>query len=133
MGLTGGCQCGAIRYEVEGDPLTHALCHCIDCRRSAGAPMVAWTMFPTDTIRITGTPTAYASSAHGRRMFCGTCGTGLFYTNEQNLPGITDIQSATFDDPDAIPAQAHVQTADRIGWMEKAHELPSFERYPPQG
>ncbi|AHE53452.1 GFA family protein [Sphingomonas sanxanigenens] len=132
MGLTGGCQCGAIRYEVEGDPLTHALCHCIDCRRSAGAPMVAWTMFPTEAIRITGAPTTYASSTHGRRMFCSTCGTGLFYTNDQNLPGITDIQSATFDDPDAVPAQAHVQTADRIGWMENAHELPSFERYPPQ-
>lgn len=133
MGLTGGCQCGAIRYEVDGDPLTHALCHCIDCRRSAGAPMVAWTMFPGDAIHITGTPTTYASSASGRRMFCAICGTGLFYTNAENLPGIIDIQSATFDDPDMIPAQAHIQTADRIGWMEKAHELPSFERYPPQG
>ena len=132
MGLTGGCQCGAIRYEAKGDPLTHALCHCEDCRRSAGAPMVGWMMFPSDAIRITGAPTTYASSAEGRRMFCATCGTGLFYINAENLPGITDIQSATFDDPNAFPAQVHVQTADRIGWMEKAHELPSFERYPPQ-
>lgn len=133
MGFTGGCQCGAIRYAAEGEPLTHALCHCEDCRRSAGAPMVGWMMYPSNAIRITGTPTTYASSADGRRMFCPTCGTGLFYINAENLPGITDIQSATFDDPDAIPAQAHIQTADRIGWMEKAHELPSFERYPPQG
>ena len=43
-----------------------------------------------------------------------------------------DIQSATLDDPDRIPVQAQIQTAERIGWMEKAHELPSFERYPGQ-
>ncbi len=42
MKLTGGCHCGAIRYEVEGEPLTHALCHCSDCRRHSGAPMVGW-------------------------------------------------------------------------------------------
>jgi len=45
MGLTGGCHCGAIRYRTEGKPLHHALCHCRDCRRHAGAPMVGWTMY----------------------------------------------------------------------------------------
>jgi hypothetical protein len=45
MVITGGCHCGAVRYEAVGEALTHALCHCSDCRRSAGAPMVAWTMY----------------------------------------------------------------------------------------
>ena len=49
------------------------------------------------------------------------------------LPGIIDIQSATFDNPDAVPATVHIQIAERIGWMERAHELPVFERYPPMG
>ena len=49
------------------------------------------------------------------------------------LPGIVDIQSATHDDPSAVPPRAHIQVAERIGWMERAHELPTFERYPPQG
>jgi len=48
------------------------------------------------------------------------------------LPGIIDIQSATYDDPDSIPARAHIQVAERISWMERAHELPAFERYPPR-
>lgn len=130
--LQGGCHCGAVRYEVEGAPMHHALCHCTDCRRSAGAPMVGWTMFRSDQVRATGETREYASSEHGRRHFCPSCGTGLFYTNEAMLPGITDVQSATLDDPDAIPAGAHIQTADRIGWMETAHELPAFERYPSQ-
>jgi len=40
--ITGGCHCGAIRYQAEGEALVHALCHCTDCRRHAGAPMVGW-------------------------------------------------------------------------------------------
>ena len=130
--ISGGCHCGAIRYSVEGEPLTHALCHCTDCRRSAGAPMVGWTMYKRDAVTVVkGTPRTYQSSANGRRQFCGDCGTGLFYTNESMLPGIIDIQSATCDDPAAVPPRAHIQIAERIAWMERAHELPQFDRYPP--
>lgn len=133
MSIAGGCHCGAVRYEVEGEAITHALCHCTDCRRHAGAPMVAWTMYPQDALSVTkGAVRTYVSSAHGRREFCADCGTGLFYRNAENLPGIVDIQSATYDNPDAVPAQAHIQIADRIGWMADAHTLPAFERFPPQ-
>ena len=131
---TGQCHCGAIRYELNGEPIYRALCHCTDCRRHAGAPMVGWTAYPAASLTVLqGTPKIYASSAHGRRHFCADCGTGLFYFNEVNLPGIADIQTATLDDPEALPAQMHIQVAERIGWMELAHELPSFERYPPPG
>ncbi len=132
MSVSGGCHCGAIRYELEGDALTHALCHCSDCRRSAGAPMVGWTMYPVAALKLVkGTPRVYKSSEQGRRQFCGDCGTGLFYENASMLPGLIDVQSCTYDDPDAIPAQAHIQVAERIRWMERAHELPVFERFPP--
>lgn len=131
--LEGGCHCGAIRYRVEGEALTHALCHCRDCRRHAGAPMVGWTMYPAGAVKVTqGTPRVYNSSEHGRRHFCGACGTGVFYVNEKMLPGIIDIQSATCDDPAAVPARAHIQIAERIPWMEHAHALPKFDRFPPK-
>lgn len=133
MQREGGCHCGAIRFRIQGDPLTHALCHCSDCRRHAGAPMVGWTMYRTDQVTlIKGTPRIYASSSDGRRQFCGECGTGLFYVNDRMLPGITDVQSATADDAEAVPARVHIQTAERLGWMATAHELPAFERFPPK-
>lgn len=132
MKLTGGCHCGAIRYEVEGEPFTHALCHCSDCRRHAGAPMVGWTMYAKKALRITkGEPKLYKSSEHGRRLFCSNCGTGLFYKNAVTLPGIVDIQSGTYDEPERMPAHTHIQVAERITWMKSAHELPDFDRYPP--
>ena len=132
MELHGGCHCGAIRYTVAGEPIASALCHCSDCRRHAGAPLVGWAMFSSEAVKIArGVPKRYASSEHGRRDFCPECGTGLFYVNEKILPGIIDVRSATFDDPDAVAPQAHFQVAERIGWMTQAHELPTFERYPP--
>jgi hypothetical protein len=134
MNLTGGCHCRAIRYAIEGEVLVHALCHCTDCRRHAGAPMVGWAMFRLGEVKVTkGTPKVYASSTNGRRHFCPDCGTGLFFTNDVVLPGIIDVQSATFDDPELLPPRLHMQVADRLGWMKTTHELPTFERYPPQG
>jgi hypothetical protein len=47
------------------------------------------------------------------------------------MPGIIDIQSGTYDDPDTAPAMVHIQVAERVSWMERAHELPVFERFPP--
>ena len=95
--------------------------------------MVGWTMYRcrcgqghrghAEGLRVLG---------HGRRHFCPDCGTGLFFTNEKMLPGIIDVQSGTYDDPNAVPAQAHIQVAERIGWMERMHELPVFERFPPR-
>ena len=127
---TGQCHCGAIRYSMPIAVAHHALCHCQDCRRHAGAPLVGWGMISRDAIEISGTPKIYASSEHGRRHFCGECGTGLFYTNEQIFPGQIDVQTATLDDPDLIPAQLQIQTAERIGWMGRLNEMPNFERYP---
>lgn len=131
----GGCHCGAVRYSMSVEVAHHALCHCLDCRRAAGAPAVAWALAPVEQVSIRGETAEYASSEHGRRHFCPKCGTGLFYTNAEVFPGQIDIQSATLDDPDSIPLQAQIQTAERIGWMADLHDRPAFARYPgpPEG
>lgn len=131
--VSGGCHCGAVRYTMPTEVAHHTLCHCTDCRRHAGAPAVAWAIAASDAVTINGEAQVYASSEHGRRHFCGTCGTGLFYTNEQIFPGMIDVQSATLDDPDAIALQGQIQLAERIGWMAHLDQIPGFERYPPMG
>ncbi|OWQ91748.1 GFA family protein [Sphingopyxis witflariensis] len=128
---SGQCHCGAIRYSMPTAVEHHALCNCQDCRRHSGAPLVGWALVGQDELDVSGTPKIYESSENGRRHFCGDCGTGLFYTNEAIFPGKIDVQSATLDDPDLIPPGAQIQTAERIGWMERLNDLPAFERYPP--
>jgi len=96
--------------------------------------VVGWAAFPAGALALLqGKPKVYESSQHGRRHFCADCGTGLFYYNAVNLPGIADVQIATLDDPDALAPMIQVQATERIGWMERAHELPVFPRYPPRG
>ena len=129
--ISGRCHCGAIHYQMSAEVEHHALCHCTDCRRASGAPAVAWALTKRENIRIEGQPKSYASSAGAQRLFCGDCGTSLFYLNENIFPGMIDVQSATLDNPDAIPLGGQIQTAERIGWMGHLDTLPSFERYPP--
>ena len=128
--IQGGCNCGSVRYEMEGTALHHALCHCKDCRSASGAPASAWALVRNDQITITGNPKAYASSDGVERLFCDNCGTSLFYRNEAIFPDMIDVMSATLDDPDAIALGGQIQTAERIGWMAKLDELPAFPRFP---
>ncbi|RDC60205.1 hypothetical protein HME9302_01405 [Alteripontixanthobacter maritimus] len=128
--LEGSCHCGAIRYEIAGDPINHMLCHCSDCRRASGAPVVGWLMVDDKALTIEGEPSIYASSESGRRHFCVQCGTGLFYSNAEMLLGLVDVQSATLDEPENILPEAHIQVADRIAWMNDVQKLPEHQRYP---
>lgn len=134
MERSGGCHCGAIRYQVSGEPQHVALCHCSDCRRSAGAPVVSWAAFAEGELELTqGTPITFNSSGAAMRSFCGTCGTGLFYRNADVLPGIVDIQSTTLDDAEALLPGAHIQAAERLHWMDGLEALPKFDRFPGMG
>lgn len=131
MQLTGKCLCGAVRYELTGAPKVVALCHCRDCQRAAGAPAVSWAMYPESALTVTqGHPKTINSSGTALRSFCPDCGSGLFYRNAEILPGLVDVQTATLDDPDALPPAVQVQVAERLGWMSGVHALPAFERYP---
>ena len=122
-----------MRYRVSGEPEHVALCHCRDCRKASGAPMVAWVAFGEADFAVTeGEAKTRNSSGQAMRSFCGECGTPLYFRNAEVLPGIVDVQLATLDDPDAFAPQAHIQVAERIGWMAEARCLPEFARFPGQ-
>ena len=129
--LRGQCHCGVITFEVSEVPAVRTICNCRDCRRQSGAPIVAWAMMPVGALHVRGEPKVYSSSDSGRRSFCANCGTGLFFTNAVlNQMGFVQVRVAALDEPDAIEPQMQVQTAERIAWMQSAHMLPAFERFP---
>ncbi|MEO1493089.1 MAG: GFA family protein [Pseudomonadota bacterium] len=77
---TGGCLCGAIRFEAEAPALKPHTCSCTMCQRHTGALTVAWVEFPKDAVRWTGPggkPATYRSSEDSSRAFCPTCGSTL--------------------------------------------------------
>lgn len=128
---SGRCHCGAVVYSFQGGVRHSSVCHCEDCRRCAGATGVAWMAVAADDFAIDrGTPKRYQSSADAERLFCGDCGTGLAYINENMLPGLVDIQTATLDDPAEFPPRLHVQMADALPWEAELEGLPRFDRFP---
>ncbi len=128
--ITGRCHCGAITYIADGTHEHHAVCHCTDCRRWSGAPLVGWIAFRADQVSVAGTPASYASSEHGVREFCANCGTGLFYRNAAALPGIVDIQSGTLDAPQDHAPGAQIMCKDKLPWVDSIATLPAFATYP---
>ena len=131
MTYAGGCHCGAVRYELEGPPNDVALCHCTDCRKNAGAPVMAWAGYDADKFRVTkGAPKIFRMSPVSERQFCGDCGAGLTYANSEMLPGKIEVQSCTLDDPEAMPPQIHIQVAERLSWMHPTYKLPEIDRFP---
>lgn len=130
-GLEGGCQCGAVRYLIEGEPVIAALCHCSMCRRAHAAPAVAWAMYQQLQVRFLGKqPSIYESSAGARRGFCAGCGTQICFTAHY-LPGLIDIAIGSLDDPSRVPPQLHYWESKRLSWMHLADQLPRYAEFPP--
>ena len=128
--LSGGCRCGAVRYEVRA-VVRNSICHCRDCQRSSGAPMVEWMLADESALSVQGEPATFESSPGTVRSFCATCGTGLFYRNRAVFPGQVDVQTATLDDPgQAPPPTAQVQSVEQRVWVANLGAIQAFQRYP---
>jgi len=101
----GGCLCGAVRFETEGEPLRVTICHCRFCQRATGSAYMVEPIFAREKVRISkGSPTVYSlrSSGSGKLVhvhFCATCGTKLYLTFER-FADSCGVYAGTFDDPD---------------------------------
>jgi len=123
----GGCLCGALRFRADDRPVDTGYCHCSLCRRSTGAPVLAWASFPVGAFAYTkGSPAIFPSSDWGHREFCDRCGTQIAYRQTEAAKTV-DLNVCCLDDADALPPQYHIFASDRIRWFDTAEELP---RYP---
>jgi hypothetical protein len=124
--ITGGCRCGALRYEAGGEPWNQTVCHCADCRGTTGAPMVGWITVRRAACHFTaGTPTWFRSSPRAQRAFCPTCGTHLAYVAD-DLPEEIDLTTASLDDPERFPPRDHVWVSRRLSWVALPAGLPAY-------
>lgn len=122
--LTGGCLCGATRYEAVGEPFNTAVCHCRTCQRAHAAPMVAFFSVKAADFRLlSGELADYASSDHAVRRFCPKCGSQLLF-DDARYPDEIDIATASLDDPAAVPPAFHIWASRRIPWVKLDDGLP---------
>ncbi len=125
---TGGCMCGAVRFEATGVPLSTNYCHCTSCRKHTGATVVTLVGYKIDRVRFTkGEHKIYESSPGVGRAFCGQCGTPLTWEGDGGEFGpLVELLISTFDDPNAFAPQGHLLHAERISWFETTDNLPRY-------
>ena len=123
----GGCRCGSVRLRATGRPSTVVYCHCVDCRRSSGAPVSLFAAYRTGQVAMErGAPGAHASSRGVVRSFCAECGTQISYEDER-LEGEVYVHVGVFDDPEPFEPEAHDWVSQKPGWLVINDDLPRYQ------
>jgi hypothetical protein len=132
--LTGGCQCGAIRFALKAPPLKVSICHCRMCQKATGSPFASFAdVVKSDLTWTKGKPASFQSSTIAERDFCADCGTPLSFRRIDG-PRI-EIMTGTFDRPDRVIPTRQFGTESRLGWVIGISNLPSqttMQNYGPE-
>jgi hypothetical protein len=122
--LTGGCQCGAIRFALSAPPRKVSICHCRMCQKASGAPFASFADIENADFAWTrGKPAAFRSSSIAERHFCAACGTPLSF-RRLGGPSI-EIMTGAFDRPDRVVPTRQYGTESRLGWVVSIANMPS--------
>ena len=130
---SGGCLCGAVRYELRSDPFDCGWCHCRTCQLSSGAPAMVFASVPPDHLVWTKGEKrvrTVKSSSFGHRCFCESCGTPLLMRVDHQ-PETVDFSVVTLDQPERVEPGFHIFWSSRIRWFEPRDELPRHDRFRP--
>lgn len=113
---TGGCLCGAIRYEFEPNDVRNWYCHCRMCQQFSGAVVTNNLVVQLNDFRWTkGEPKYYESSKIARRGFCANCGSSLVFAPLHD--DYLCVQMGTMDDPELCPPKGHYGIEGHISWL----------------
>jgi hypothetical protein len=130
---TGGCLCGAVRYQAQGEPLSTGHCYCADCRKASGSGFIPFMAFRRDALRFSGQTLQYRSkSARGTeavRNSCPHCG-GLVYGGEVGKDEVFTIYAGSLDEPSFFQPRIAIFARDRPPWAVIPPGLKIFEDMP---
>jgi hypothetical protein len=123
---TGGCRCGAVRFEATAEPLSIGFCHCGDCRRATGAPVSAFVGFDADAVQLSGSTLRSYENGAVTRSFCGLCGSPVSYV-DQRLPGRLWFMLGVMDMPANYKPTLHAYVREQLPYV---HMPDGLQRYP---
>ena len=134
VGLLGGCLCGAVRYQIDGEPLFVRQCCCRDCQKATGTGHTTIIGLRRSQLSVVGLTQAHtntgASGGSVSRHFCPLCA-GRLYTSG-TLPGqMVLVQAGSLDDPNQVQPTAVIYWKDAVSWDRFDERLPKFERMQP--
>ena len=133
---TGGCQCGAVRYEIRAEPVMVYACHCTICQKQSGNAFAMAAAFPATAFTMLGTePAHFVRPGHGRKFrcyFCPDCGSRIYhqwFTEEGDVP-FRNIKPGTLDDTSWLRPGCHVWTQHAQPWIRFSDDDVVFAQQP---
>jgi hypothetical protein len=134
ISYTGGCACGAIRYEATAEPIFQNHCQCRDCRKRSGTGHGSYLTFPSRAdVKITGRASEWRVAGDSRNekihSFCPTCGTPVYLTFAA-MPDLIAVHAGSLDDPDQFHPAAVTYTVRGLDWDKMDNALQAFEKMP---
>ena len=131
----GGCLCGGLRYEAEGEPLFSGHCYCADCRKASGSGFIPFMGFASTAVRFSGPARKFTSKAANGgdavRNSCPVCG-GLVYGGEVGKDETFTVYAGTLDDPSLFHPQVAIFARNRPAWAVIPPGLTVFDAAPPK-
>lgn len=132
--FTGGCRCGAIRYECSAEPVMAGNCHCRDCQKVSGSAFSANLAVPQEVLRISGAVKYHDVKAESgntvSRGFCPNCGAPVL-AKSSGMPGLVIVRAGSLDDPSWFRPGMDLYTSSAQPWDYMNPELPKFPKMPP--
>jgi len=130
----GGCQCGAVRYRVTGEPLALAACHCTLCQRQSGSAFgLSLAVRRDDFALLSGELATFTVTCDsGRRkecLFCPACGTRIVHRVEGRE--VVSVKAGTLDDTSGLSPTLHIWVRSRQPWVLLPEDAPRYETEPP--
>ena len=111
----GGCNCGSVRIELQGQPIRTGLCHCLICRRETGGPFMAFATWDAVNMAVTGETKSWTATTD-HRHFCPTCGSSLFGTHDKD--GEVEVRLGVLDEaPSGLAPAYELWTPRREHWQ----------------
>lgn len=130
---SGGCLCGALRYEAAGDPLYTGHCYCADCRKASGSGFMPFMGFASAAVRFSGQTRQFrCKSFRGGdavRNFCANCGS-LVFGGEVGRDESHTVYAGTLDDPSSFVPKIAIFVRDRPAWALLPAGVLVFEILP---
>ena len=131
--VTGGCLCGALRYEAKLPPIAMGICYCADCRKASGSGHIPFALFSSEALQITGPVMAYSSkAANGNeavRNSCAICA-GLVFGGPLGKTDSHTIYVGSADDPSWFKPTIAIFTRNVPAWIVIPSELRCYEALP---
>ena len=132
---TGGCACGAVRYQIAGQPIFMNDCQCRHCQQRSGTGHGSYLTFANKAeVKLTGRATQWGiagdSGSIKSHAFCPTCGSPVYLTFA-GMPDFFTIHAASLDDPSRYQPQAVTYHIRAHNWDHLDPALPTFEKMPP--